>query len=70
MRNGKDVAQADMSSDKDALFLFGGVALAIVGAGLILSNRGVRRMLGQINPGNLVQAAVPDLERYLSLRAM
>jgi hypothetical protein len=60
----------DVGSDTEMLYLFGGVALAIFGAGLILSNRSVRQLLGQVKPGALMQAAVPDLQRYLKLRAM
>jgi hypothetical protein len=55
---------------KETLYMMGGVALMIFGAGLVLSNPLVRRYLGQTNMGGLVSAAVPDLERYLRLRAM
>ena len=57
-------------SDKDTLYMLGGVALIIFGAGLILSNPFVRRYLAQLGVGNLAQAAMPDIERYLKLRAM
>jgi hypothetical protein len=52
------------------LCLFGGVALLVVGAGLIVSHPSIRRYLGQIGLGDIVQAAVPDVERYLKLRSM
>lgn len=55
---------------KGTLFLFGGLALLIVGAGFIVSHPAIRKYLGQANVGDLVEAAVPDLERYLKLRAM
>ena len=58
------------ATDKDTLMLMSGLAFVVFGAGLILSNRSVRRYLGQIEPGGLLQAAVPDVERYLKLRAM
>ena len=58
------------ATDRETVLLFGGVALAILGAGLILSNRNVRRLLGQIRPAELIQTAVPDVARYLKLRAM
>ncbi|MGC2477663.1 MAG: hypothetical protein WA485_25215 [Candidatus Sulfotelmatobacter sp.] len=61
---------SDSSTDKDTLFLLGGVAFMVFGAGLILSNPLVRRYMGQIGIGNLAQNALPDLERYLKLRAM
>jgi hypothetical protein len=60
----------DDAGDRDTLMLFGGMALVLFGAGLILSNRIIRRFVGQVSPGSLVGAAVPDLQRYLRLRAM
>jgi hypothetical protein len=57
-------------SDKDTLYMLGGVALIVFGTGLILSNPLVRRYLGQLGVGNLVQTALPDIDRYLKLRAM
>ena len=58
------------ATDKDTLYMLGGVALMIFGAGLILSNPIARRYLGQLGVGNLAQAALPDLDRYLKLRSM
>ena len=57
-------------SDKETLFMLGGVALVIFGAGLVLSNPTVRRYLGQMGVGNIASAALPDIERYFRLRAM
>jgi hypothetical protein len=57
-------------TDKETLYMLGGVALVIFGAGLVLSNPTVRRYLGQIGVGNLASAALPDLERYFRLRSM
>jgi hypothetical protein len=57
-------------SDRDTLFMLSGVALVVFGAGLILSNPISRRYLGQFGLGNLAQAALPDLDRYLKLRSM
>jgi hypothetical protein len=57
-------------SDKDTLYMLAGLSLVIFGAGLILSNPLVRRYLGQLGVGNLAQTALPDVERYLKLRAM
>jgi hypothetical protein len=56
--------------DKETLYMLGGVALIIVGAGLVLSNPTVRRYLGQMGLGNLASTALPDLERYFRLRSM
>ncbi len=58
------------ASDKETLYMLGGVALIVFGLGLILSNRFVRRYMSQIGIGNLAGAAIPDIERYLKLRAM
>jgi hypothetical protein len=57
-------------TDKDTLYMLSGVALIVFGAGLILSNPLVRRYLGQVGVGGLAQAALPDIDRYLKLRAM
>jgi hypothetical protein len=57
-------------SDKDTLYLLSGAALILFGTGLILSNPTVRRYLGQIGVGNLLLAALPDVDRYMKLRAM
>jgi len=58
------------SSDRDTLFMLSGVALVVFGTGLIISNPIVKRYLGQFGLGNLAQAALPDLDRYLRLRSM
>jgi hypothetical protein len=58
------------SSDKDTLYMLGGVALVVFGAGLILSNPFVRRYMSHIGVGKLAHAAIPDIQRYLKLRAM
>jgi hypothetical protein len=57
-------------TDKETLYMLGGVALVIAGAGLLLSTPTVRRYLGQVGVGDLASAALPDLERYFRLRAM
>ena len=57
-------------SDKDTLYMLSGVALVVFGAGLILSSPVARRYLSQLGLGNLAQAALPDLDRYLKLRSM
>lgn len=60
----------DLTTDRDTLFMLSGVAFIVFGAGLILSNPLVRRYMGQAGIGSLVQAALPDLDRYIRLRAM
>ena len=57
-------------NDKDTLFMLGGVALMVFGAGLILTNPIARRYMGQLGVGDLANLALPDLDRYLKLRAM
>ena len=56
--------------DKETLYMLGGVALVIVGAGLVLSNPTVRRYLRSVGVANSSSAALPDIERYFRLRAM
>ena len=58
------------SDGKDTLYMLGGVALMVFGAGLVLSNPVIRRYVSQFSVGNLASAVVPDVERYLRLRAM
>jgi hypothetical protein len=61
---------SDYAADKDTLLMLSGVAFMVFGAGLILSNPLVRKYLGQMGIGNLAQGVMPDLDRYLRLRAM
>ena len=55
---------------RDTLMMLTGTALVIFGAGLILSTPGVRRLLGGVGIGTLLQAAGPDFQRYLRLKEM
>jgi hypothetical protein len=59
-----------LSTDKETLYMLGGVAMIVFGTGLILSNPTVRCYLSQLGLGNLAQAALPDFDRYLRLRNM
>jgi len=61
---------SDSGTDKDNLYMLGGLACIVFGAGLILSNPIVRKYLGQMGVGSLVQGALPDLDRYIKLRSM
>lgn len=56
--------------DMDTLCFLGGIALCVFGAGLVLSNPTVRKYLAKASVGNLVGDSMPDLERYLRIRAM
>ncbi len=60
----------DENETRDTLFLLGGAALMVFGAGLILSTPVVRKALGNAGIGNMLSAAMPDLQKYLKLRAM
>jgi len=59
-----------IGNEKDTLYLLGGVALVVFGAGLILSNPSIRRYMAQFGVGNLATAVIPDVERYFKLRSM
>jgi hypothetical protein len=65
---------------KDMLYLVGGLALLLAGAGLIMAHPAVRKQvrngLDRLVPGipeNLssgLSTVVPDLQRYLKIRSM
>lgn len=65
-----DATSNGTGSDKDTLYMLGGVAMIVFGAGLILSNPYIRRYMAQLGVGNLAQAVMPDMERYFKLRSM
>jgi hypothetical protein len=65
-----DHVESETGSDNSTLYLMGGVALVVFGAGLIIANPVVRRYMARLGVGNLAQAAMPDIERYFKLRAM
>jgi hypothetical protein len=60
---------------RDAVLLAGGIALVAFGAGLILAHPAVRQTLlgGSASLGSLgggIGGVLPDVERYLKLKAM
>jgi hypothetical protein len=65
---------------KDMLYIVGGLALLIAGAGLIMAHPAVRQQvrdsLGRVLPGipeNLaggLSTVVPDFQRYMKIRSM
>ena len=61
---------AETGRDAETLYLLGGIALVVFGAGLVLTNPTVRRLIGQIGVGNLAQNVIPDVQRYFRLREM
>jgi hypothetical protein len=63
------------SDIRDAVLLAGGVALIVLGAGLIVAHPFIRRtVLGSVgplaSPGNGIGGVLTDVERYLKLKAM
>jgi hypothetical protein len=70
----------DSSEAKDVLFVVGGAALIVLGAGLIMAHPDIRRYLktglGSVLPdlqGNMgtgLAALLPDVERYMKIRSM
>jgi hypothetical protein len=61
---------AGHSTERDTLFMLGGVALVVVGAGMILSNPAVRRYVENSPIGGVINNLIPDVERYFKLRNM
>ena len=68
--NGSGKALDGSGSDKNTLYLMGGVAMVVFGAGLVLANPVIRRYFPQLGVGKLIQNVIPDVERYFKLRAM
>ena len=74
------MANNGADDSKDMLYLVGGVALLIAGAGLIMAHPEVRKQvragLDRVLPGvqdnfNLgLTTVVPDFQRYMKIRAM
>jgi hypothetical protein len=65
-----DRKEGMLGSDRDTLFMLGGAALVIVGAGMILSNPSVRKYVSNSPIGGIVNNLIPDVERYFRLRSM
>lgn len=59
-----------ISEGRDTLYMLGGIALMVFGAGLVLSSPAIRRYVSQFSVGNLASAVMPDVKRYLRLRSM
>jgi len=70
------------NESRDWLYLAGGVALVVLGAGLITAHPAVRRGLqaglasvlpdvqSRIGKMSAIGAVVPDIQRYMRLRSM
>jgi len=72
-------AQLDNSETRDSLLLAGGIALKIFGAGMLFAGPFIRRTVvgaltpmlpGQNGANGTLGRLVPDVERYLKLKAM
>lgn len=61
---------AEANDLRDLLLAVGGLALIVVGAGLVVSHPIVRRYVGQMGLNDMAQGALPDIERYMKLRSM
>lgn len=70
MAKGTDLTRDGDGFDTDTLALLGGLALVVFGAGLIISNKTIRQFIGNVRPGDLIGAAIPDFDRYMKLRSM
>ena len=55
---------------RDTILMFGGAALVMLGAGMILASPAIRKYVGGLNPAKLLTAAVPDLQRYLKMKEL
>jgi hypothetical protein len=64
------IQREEQDKSKDTLLMLGGVALVVVGAGLILTSPVAKRYMGQLGIGNLASDLIPDIERYFKLRDM
>jgi hypothetical protein len=74
------MASNGSDESKDMLYLVGGFALLVAGAGLIMAHPAIRRQvrssLERVMPGipeNLssgLATVVPDLQRYMKIRSM
>jgi hypothetical protein len=73
--------QAETNSEvQDTLFIAGGIALMVLGAGMILTHSGIRRSVaaglapllpathGPMDGG--ISGLLPDVERYMKIKAM
>jgi hypothetical protein len=60
----------DRTSGTETLLMYGGLALVVFGVGMVLSNRTIRKYAGLVGAGSLLKAALPDIQRYLKLKAM
>jgi hypothetical protein len=65
-----DTRPSNQGTERDTLIMLGGVALLVIGAGIVLSNPAVRRYVERSPLKNVISNLIPDVERYFKLRAM
>ena len=80
MEHNGNNANNDSAENKDALYLMGGLALMVLGAGLVMTHPGVRKAVSAGLSGVLpdlqgkflpdLTALGPDIQRYMKLRSM
>jgi len=58
------------TNSRDTLFLLGGAALLVVGAGMVLSHPAVRQYVDKSSLRKVISNIIPDVERYFRLRSM
>jgi hypothetical protein len=67
----KHSSEPELNTDtRDTLFLLGGLSLILFGAGLVVTNPVVRKLLGNVKLDTLLHTAIPDFERYMKLKSM
>jgi len=62
--------EQDNGANRDTMIMLGGVALVVMGAGLILTSPLAKKYMNQLGIGNLATDLIPDIERYFKLRSM
>ena len=60
----------EFDDTRDNPLLFGGVALMMLGAGMVLTSPVVRKYLASVNLAGLLQGAAPEFERYFKSKAL
>ncbi|HYZ82940.1 MAG TPA: hypothetical protein VE621_00980 [Bryobacteraceae bacterium] len=75
MRRLPEAQEHDFNRDGANMYMIGGIALMVLGAGLVLMNPLARRRMGALGvsalgAGALLKTLAPDIQRYMKIRAM
>jgi hypothetical protein len=62
--------EQENGANRDTMLMLGGVALVVMGAGLILTSPLAKKYMSHLGIGNLATDLIPDIERYFKLRSM